>query len=552
MDKIIQFSTQDTLGHVFAESLDISRTAGGGFEKIAGELHPALSKYISQIKPDPRYQYVLMTPMGAYEYWGMNVNGDLFPEISLQFDYDTDDPVPVAKKLEEMYLAPHGKKLPVYPMKEFGHKTFLQALRYKHHVNKNPEIAYGDIVFVVYNPAMKRVELVSRHDREKAKRVGADDIIRDLDEGRPRQISMGCKVPFDVCTICGHVSRTPHDYCTHLKNEMGTVREDGKVVGAINFFPRFFDLSDVFIPAAKESGVIMKVANARNVSAYMKQGMSAKEAVDRAYPTWSEKQKADFLLRMKGSTKTATSVKVSSLSKKVLPNAVSEEIIRRVSRAEKPLPPSVLSSHPFGKLLSTSSLLGMVLSPREFQYGMLHAMGKPALARKLHADRVVFSIPSRPTVTRRIIISSRDFDPSIASEISKFIPKRSAFAPHMRRRVVEVMKLPPMSPEKVAHSENNDLLVKVAQLYTNYRDSVRTLPNALSVAAENHTAYYNQHFFDEAILDSITKLAEARNDLPISSSSFLWNVHRDSVSSLPRDWETPSSNSLSSALLGTL
>jgi len=552
MDKIIQFNTQDTLGHVFAESLDISRTAGGGFEKIAGELHPALSKYISQIRPDPRYQYVLMTPMGAYEYWGMNVNGDLFPEISLKFDYETDDPTPVAKQLEEMYLAPHGKRLPVYPMKEFGHKTFLQALRYRHHVNKNPEIAYGDIVFVVYNPAMKRVELVSRHDREKAKRVGADDIIRDLDEGKPRQISMGCKVPFDVCTICGHVSRTPHDYCAHLKTGMGTVREDGKVVGAINFFPRFFDLSDVFIPAAKESGVIMKVANAKNVSAYMKQGMSAKEAVDRAYPTWSEKQKADFLLRMKGSTKTATSVKVSSLSKKVLPNAVSEEIIKRMTRAEKPIPPSVLSSHPFGKLLSTASLSGITLSPQEFQYGMLHAMGRPGMARSLHADGVVFSVPSRPTVTRRIIISSGDFDPSIASEISRFIPDRSAFAPHLQRRVVRVMRLPPMSIEKAAHVKDNDLLVKIAQLYTNYRDSVRTLPSALAVATENNTAYYNQHFFNEAILDSITKIAAVRSANTISTPSFLWNVYSDSVSSVPRDWKTPSSNSLSSALLGTL
>lgn len=551
MDKIISFNTQDTLGHVFAEALDISRTAGGGFEKIAGELHPALSRYISQIKPDPRYQYVLMTPMGAYEYWGMNVNGDLFPEIALKHDYDCDDPVPVAKQLEETYLAPHGKRLPPYPMKEFGHKTFLQALRYRHHVNKNPEIAYGDITFAVYNPAMHRVECISRHDREKAKRVGADDIIRDLDEGKARQISMGCKVPFDVCTICGNVSRTPHDYCVHLKTGMGTVREDGKVVGAVNFFPRFFDLSDVFIPAAKESGVIMKVANAAAVSSYMKQGMSAKEAINRAYPTWSEKKKADLLLRMQGSTKTATSVKVSTISKKVLPNAVSEEIIRRVSRAEKPLPTSLLSAHPFGKLLSTASLSGITLSPREFQYGMLNGMGLPGMARSLHSDNVVFRVPRRPVVTRRIIISSGDFDPSIASEISKFIPHRSAFAPHLHRRIVRVMRTPPMSVEKVAHQESNDLLTKIAQLYTDYRDSVRTLPRALAVAAESNTAYYNQNFFDEAILDSMSKLAAARTSSSMSSSSFLWNVYNDEVSFLPRDWEVGSSSSLSSALLGS-
>ena len=109
-----------------------------------------------------------------------------------------------------------------------------------------------------------------------------------------------------------------------------------------------------------------------------------------------------------------------------------------------------------------------------------------------------------------------------------------------------------MSIEKAAHVKDNDLLVKIAQLYTNYRDSVRTLPSALAVATENNTAYYNQHFFNEAILDSITKIAAVRSANTISTPSFLWNVYSDSVSSVPRDWKTPSSNSLSSALLGTL
>lgn len=559
MDKIIQFQTQDSLGHVFAEALDISHRSGGGFEKIAGELHPELTRFIASIKKDPRYQYVLMTPMGSYEYWGMNVNGDIFPEISLSFDHSKDDPVVVAKQLEEAYLRPFGKHLPVYPMKEFGYRTFLDALRYRHHVNKNPEIAYGDIVFAVYNPAMKRVELISRHDREKAKRVGADDIIRDLDEGRPRQISMGCKVPFDVCTICGHVSRTPHDYCVHLKTEMGTVREDGKVVGAVNFFPRFFDLSDVFIPAAKESGVIMKVASAKTASAgavseMMQSGLPSREAVNKAYPTWSEKKKADFLLDMKGRTKTASTVKVSALSKKVLPNAVSEEIIKRMAAREKSLPLHMLENKPFGKLLSTLSLSGIMLKPREFQYGMLHSMGKPDLARSLHSQKIVFVVPSRPPVRRRIIISARDFSPSIASEISPIISARSAFSPHLQQRAVRIMGMPKIASEETTHKMDDALLNKIAGLYTEYRDSVRTLPKELSVAVESNPSYYINNFFDESLSTSMSKLAASKNNSGgiISSPLYIWNVFRDDVSSLPADWETPSSHSLSSTLLGTV
>jgi hypothetical protein len=108
-----------------------------------------------------------------------------------------------------------------------------------------------------------------------------------------------------------------------------------------------------------------------------------------------------------------------------------------------------------------------------------------------------------------------------------------------------------MSVEKLAHQKNDDLLVKVAELYTNYRDSVRTLPRALSVAVEGNMAYYNQNFFGEAILDSMSKLAAVKSAPAISSSSFMWNSYSDSIKQLPRDWEEPPSNSLSSALLGT-
>jgi hypothetical protein len=128
MDKVIQFQTQNSVGQHFAEALDISRHSGGGFEKIAGELHPGLKKFISSIRPDPRYQYGLMTPMGAYEYWGMNVNGDVFPEISLSYEPGCDDPIEIARKLEQRFLKPFGKSLPMLPSRPFGHKTFLDSL----------------------------------------------------------------------------------------------------------------------------------------------------------------------------------------------------------------------------------------------------------------------------------------------------------------------------------------------------------------------------------------------------------------------------------------
>jgi hypothetical protein len=259
IDKRIEFNSTDSLGACFAEAIDIT-PRGGGLEKIAGKRHPEIDAYIRQLRPDPRYQYVLMTPMGSFEYWGVNVNSDLFPEVSLAFN-STDSKglleraTEVARTLEKKYLAPFGKTLPVGNYSNFGHKTFLNAKRYRHHLNKDESISYGDIPLAVWNLHMHRVEVISKHDREKALRVGAQEIIDDIDAGRPRMISMGCRVPFDSCTLCGYISFRPSDRCDCLRYG-GRVLPDGRVVAMVNFFPSFFDLSDVIVPAAKEAGVL--------------------------------------------------------------------------------------------------------------------------------------------------------------------------------------------------------------------------------------------------------------------------------------------------------
>ena len=340
MDKIIRFNTHDSIGRCFAEAIDIAPRSVG-IEKVAGELHPKLKKFIASIKPDPKFQYVLMTPMGAFEYWGMNVNGDIFPEKALAHCYRDNNPEAVMRELEEKWLKPFGKRIPPIPIREFGFRTFESAKRYRNHVNKNPDISYGDIVFVIYNDHMHRVELIVKHDRERAKRVGAEEIIRDLDEGKSRQISMGCRVPFDACTVCGNISRNPRDYCEHLRREMGTVRPDGKIVGAVNLFPRFFDLSDVYVPAAKESGVLMKVA--------AKRGSFLEDIQKRA------------------------AYKRANITKKVLPNAVNDSMCR-CAAGEKDIPKGILRMGGMGSLLSTLAMLGIIMKPKEFQYGMLNRM----------------------------------------------------------------------------------------------------------------------------------------------------------------------------------
>jgi hypothetical protein len=513
MDKRVLFDSISSLGQCFAEAIDIT-PRGGGLEKIAGERHPEISRYIKELRPDPGYQFVLMTPMGSFEYWGINVNGDLFPDVSLSFDMDKGDPVAVAKRLEAKWLAPFGKTIPPGSYREFGFKTFLQAKRYRHHANKDPSVSYGDIVVSVWNPIMHRVEVIVRHDRETAKRVGAEDIIADIDAGKPRQISMGCKVPFDVCTKCGNISRTPGDYCDHLRLNMGGINPDGSINAAVNFFMRFFDLSDVFIPAAKEAGVLEKVARDRR---YVVKAAVAKQA---------------------------------EIKKDVLPNS-GYAALRQSYESEPDLPKTVLRGGSLENLLTTLSGLGIVMKPAEFQDAALSRMGMQNYSDDLASRGQVF----HPETSRGdFTLDPKGFDSRLAEVLAPLLGERSGFYPHLPRRVLRITVIQERPAADLA--PESEPLKKVAQVYDAYRRSLRNLPGLLEVAVRDHADYYNRHFFSELLTDSLVKTAGSLHASVLSFPAvpmYVYNAYRGTVSQVPASWElSTTSQSPARALLSPI
>ena len=68
------------------------------------------------------------------------------------------------------------------------------------------------------------------------------------------------------CSICGHVARTTRDYCEHTRHGgLGSFdRETGRRVSVYNYFPTFFDISHVFIPADRSAFMLQKVAGAND------------------------------------------------------------------------------------------------------------------------------------------------------------------------------------------------------------------------------------------------------------------------------------------------
>lgn len=530
-EKQITFNTQGD-GDWFAETIDITPRSGGGLAKIAGEMHPQISKFIRILKPDPAYQYVLMTPMGSYEYWGMNVNGDVFPECSLSYDHHKGSPeeaAKIARKLEADWLLPHGRELPPdgFPP-DFGHRTFEEALRYRHHINKDPTIAYGDIPLAVWNDRMHRVEVIVRHDRDRAKRVGADEIIRDLDEGKPRQISMGCRVKFDVCTVCGNISRTQHDYCEHLSSMMGQILPDGRVVGAVNFFPRFFDLSDVIVPAGKESGVLMKVAHLGGRIPGMP---NASVMVPRSLALRAPNQLIKTASHALPMIKRAKD-KRADIEKKILPNS-GYALARRVADSDGDLPKETLEGGDLKKLLTTLALLGIILKPREFQHAAIHRTD-PGLADGLWSHGLCFR--HRPAVTP-VTLNADDFSADLASMISPLIPQRSAFAPHVGGRALRITLIKQASvqvtPAQVTEVDGGQILQKTAEAYSSYRDAVGRMAGPLDVVVQNNLGYYQDHFFGDLLDRAFTKTASVsdRASTRELTAGYLCSAFRDAVCS---------------------
>lgn len=84
--------------------------------------------------------------------------------------------------------------------------------------------------------------------------------------------SHNCKVAYDVCSYCGNKAKNRSEYCTGideggmckaggLKNNIGKVLSDGRMLFADNPYPDFFDISNVFRGADRCAYVFGKIAS---------------------------------------------------------------------------------------------------------------------------------------------------------------------------------------------------------------------------------------------------------------------------------------------------
>jgi hypothetical protein len=87
------------------------------------------------------------------------------------------------------------------------------------------------------------------------------DDLEKLANGGSITWSMGCGVPYDICTICGNQAKTRKDYCDHLTYQKMSLSKEGHQACAINDQPHLHDISKVRVPAFRAAYALAKVAS---------------------------------------------------------------------------------------------------------------------------------------------------------------------------------------------------------------------------------------------------------------------------------------------------
>lgn len=508
MLKVAYYRGENELGPTV---LPLFGPADAVFEKTAApHLLPEVSQYIANLRPTKDAQYVLLNAMGAGEYWGSNVNGDFFPEAALIH-------APSDWKHNPLIDAITARDWP------YGYPTFYGAKPFLHHRNKDfaphNHPKFGAVELSAWNDRMKRVELVCRIDKELCERFGGMSLWDKLQAGQYPDVSMGCKVPYDTCSICldwdayrkaqatfdpkkqktpgdavlevhkkhpiRGVSITRKDYCEHARNQMNQILRDGRKVFVYNDYPKFFDISFVFVGADKTAKVMMKLAG-EGKSYWFLGGAELAEKL--GYDDDSRLIQSAFLpsvVEEKTASASEEGLKLAFLGKgardkqgeivkDVVPSQFAGKAVPALTKNEPDLPKDILDalgSSPLESALSTPTGLGMVLRPHEFQRIMLIQIGRRDLADDYEHQNVVFP---KTEEKEEVPMGPSFFSPVLAKLLFSLMGSRSALGPSIEKRIL-VSSDRSKEREKKATSHSSGLLHKISAAYNGYRQNVMEL-----------------------------------------------------------------------------
>jgi hypothetical protein len=281
-----QFTLQDNV-FVIDENKTMEKNAA------LNVLTPELIRFKEELKTEDNFRYIAVIAVSAGESWGANRNGDYFPRDELLKTYH----------------------------------TFEDGHLFEHHVNKDPAKSFGKIIKSFWNDRMDRVELIVSVDMSNPK---GKKMMAELENGETIDVSMGCTVPFDVCSICGNAATKRSEYCDHLKFKMNNILPDGRKVYAININPKFFDISKVTRGAEVTAKVFAKVASDKS---------DKQAAIDKEIPADALKEIEPYEIKKYLNQKFLQDKPIQEEEYQQLSEYPDEDIIKTFSLMKVPLKP---------------------------------------------------------------------------------------------------------------------------------------------------------------------------------------------------------------------
>jgi hypothetical protein len=175
----------------------------------------------------------------------MNTNGDMF-----EWGEKTDPAAPELLRLDQ------AKGRYIY-------QTFVGKGNYKDHKNDSVSKAVGILLDAEPNHSVKGIELVVAVDKQKDPML-----IRGIDGGYITDVSMGARVTYSLCSICGSKAYTEKQFCGHIRDWKGrdySGADTGwisKKAFEINRGVEFIELSWVTVGADTKAKFLEKLATA--------------------------------------------------------------------------------------------------------------------------------------------------------------------------------------------------------------------------------------------------------------------------------------------------
>ncbi len=203
-----------------------------GSKKALAKFKTTVAKVKKNLALSHDFMYIRTRAIGSLETWGPNQNGDGFPLKELQASY----------------------------------QTFVGKGNFIDHKSDDITKIRGLIVDAFMNDEDGCIECLIAVDKKSH-----PQLVRDIDTGVVNSVSMGTRVGWSACSVCGNIARTEHDYCDHIKGYKGmkislyTNNADHKFgawpIHEVNHDLEFIELSWVAVPAFREANVLEKVAS---------------------------------------------------------------------------------------------------------------------------------------------------------------------------------------------------------------------------------------------------------------------------------------------------